>query len=131
MRCAKCKRKNWNKVKGDVVRAPKTRKRKPKAAPAAEPSTPPGHVTQGDVMEDLGLIEPDPVVVEPEKPLPAAAAPEPVEEPVLPTIVRQPTAAKYREILKQLAAPEHKIGEKCPHGWSNWLQCPKCNQKVG
>lgn len=63
--------------------------------------------------------------VTPDEPLPAAV----IVAPVLETIVRQPTAAKYREILKQLAAPEHKIGEKCPHGWANWLQCPKCNQR--
>ncbi len=27
-------------------------------------------------------------------------------------------------------APTPKIGEKCPHGWANWLQCDKCNTKL-
>jgi hypothetical protein len=29
-----------------------------------------------------------------------------------------------------VSAAVPKIGEKCPHGWANWLQCGKCNSKL-
>lgn len=141
LRCAKCKRKNWNKVKGEVVRAPKTRKRKPKAEPPilesktivemSPASTATMEVVDGSITSVTILSKGTGYESPYAGPIPVVDIPVIIETtPVLPTIVRQPTAAKYREILKSLTNPDHKIGEKCPHGWANWLQCPKCNPKA-
>lgn len=46
---------------------------------------------------------------------------EPVAVPV--GVVESPAVAKLSEAL---AKPRPKVGEKCPHGWANWLQCEKC-----
>jgi len=34
--------------------------------------------------------------------------------------------ARFAQLVEQLGAP-HKFGERCPHGWANWLTCPSCN----
>jgi hypothetical protein len=34
--------------------------------------------------------------------------------------------ARFAQFVEQLGAP-HKFGERCPHGWANWLTCPTCN----
>lgn len=30
----------------------------------------------------------------------------------------------------QVARVTPKIGQKCPHGWANWLQCKVCNERL-
>jgi hypothetical protein len=34
--------------------------------------------------------------------------------------------ARFAQLVEQLGAP-HKFGERCPHGWANWLTCSDCN----
>jgi hypothetical protein len=31
------------------------------------------------------------------------------------------------EIVTQKGKSPSQVGNKCPHGWMNWLQCGKCN----
>ena len=60
---------------------------------------------------DAGYVEPVPVVkAKPARKLPAVSTASPA------TLARLAAVATHPP-----------IGTKCPHGWANWLQCPKCH----
>ena len=60
---------------------------------------------------DAGHVEPVPVVkAKPARKLPAVSTASPA------TLARLAAVATHPP-----------IGTKCPHGWANWLQCPKCH----
>lgn len=120
-RCAKCKRRNWNK-KGvlksqtpllDVVAKPKKAK---KAAPA------PGHVTKGDIFDDPGLSPQD--VLEAK-----AKADESITDIKIALEPEPEHSDKFQQALEALSGPKPKVGEQCPHGWASYLQCPTCNER--
>lgn len=111
-RCAKCKRKNWNKYK--------VPKRQPLPIPAAkvvelspQPNDismrPPPVVELADgVVKSVTILS---GVIDSSGPAP------------------EPKSERLQAAAEALAAPHPKIGEKCPHGWANWMQCPKCNSR--
>jgi predicted nucleic acid-binding Zn-ribbon protein len=55
-----------------------------------------------------------------------------VDDVVVPLVAPADDGSKERfaAAVDRLAKPHPKIGEKCPHGWSSWFLCPKCNSKV-
>lgn len=36
---------------------------------------------------------------------------------------------RFAAVVETLSSPHPKAGEKCPHGWSNWMQCGNCNPR--
>lgn len=114
-RCAKCKRRNWNKngtlqtqapLLEPVVAKPKKTK-KVLHDQSAEPAEP---LLNGFNMPAVS----NEVVAE----MKLALEPEPEK------------SEQFAAALKALTGPKPKVGEMCPHGWASYLQCPKCNERM-
>lgn len=133
-RCAKCKRKNWNRVlfnskgKGKDVVAIDTGKevtidgyQLPDNLPIPESAIASIQLIKNRSVGLTGdLLTNESTAVGWEKPLPL--------------VVSAGTAAapseRLQEVIKDISQPTHKVGEKCKHGWANWLVCPECNPKA-
>ena len=67
--------------------------------------------------------------------LPTPTAPDEIQPPPV-RLDQQPMQAaspvdeseRLAQIVKTLSTP-HKVGDKCPHGWASWFQCPTCNSR--
>lgn len=158
-RCSKCKRKNWNKsgpksegaevspgsAKPERRKNKSTKKREKRSGAssraskgkiAAVPVEMPGHITTGDVLEDITRSE----STSPgwEKSLTGIPAHIDDISTIAPTYggisrstplatVTPEPSERIQKLIEEVVRPAHKVGEKCPHGWANWMQCPKCN----
>jgi hypothetical protein len=92
-RCAKCKKKKWNKL----------------------PSR--GTIT-GLIVEDFGKTV---VTV-------AGEDNRVISDGLMGVMTPRADVPKIDDIMQ--AVKDHpKFGEKCPHDWSNWLQCDICNPR--
>lgn len=61
----------------------------------------------------------------------AAGRDQKVDVPKVAKAISKKIAEVSASTVSQIEKSAHpKIGEKCPHGWANWLQCDKCNAKL-
>lgn len=111
-RCAKCKRRNWNKNGTLQTQAPLLEPvvAKPKKAKKVLP----------DVLPTAQGLD-----------LPVETSNEPIAEMKLALEPEPEKSEQFAAALKALTGPKPKVGEMCPHGWASYLQCPKCNERIG
>lgn len=124
-KCAKCRKRAWNKQPS----APK-----PAAAPRKRPLPPP--VTASPSMPALdykaraaGMTEDDGDPVPAILPKVVEVRVDDVVVPLIPP-ADEGSEERFSAAIDRLAKPHPKMGEKCPHNWSSWFLCPKCNSKV-
>jgi hypothetical protein len=112
-RCSRCKRNNWNKFIPEPRRIGK-KATKPIVEVIGTFGTAETIMNADGVVTGITILNGGPSTAPGwEKPLAIIPPPQRSE--------------RFQEVIESIVEPKHKVGEKCPHGWANWMQCDKCN----
>jgi hypothetical protein len=116
----KCRKQNWLGESGQSVAQPSTTPQAAQPAPAEIQPPIPKQAKPGKPARHLrpSLVSAAPIGVQVSPVRSGQVAIVPAGEPDVP--------ARFAQLAATLATP-HKVGERCPHGWANWLVCPTCN----
>ncbi len=132
-RCSSCKSALW--VDGQPL--PKQTRPGLPAPPRQLPPDPPP-VAQVEARQPVKLRgrKAKPVSAPVPSPVPSIRTCERIDQPTRPAIDPAPVLPVSAQadnaaarLVAVLSAPRPRPGEKCPHGWANWFQCPACNPR--